>query len=619
MRSKPLFLAACLTAVAAVVFALTLSPSSSAGITGKFSSVCFYSHSAPDDAILYPGKPGAAHLHDFIANPSVDAFSTVQTLQAARSNCLNTKDTAAYWVPSLTSNGTIVHPSSITVYYLTSQTGKVTPYPLGFKQIAGNMHATSAADARNIRWGCSTTFPDKPEAPTCKAGENLHVRIDFADCWDGKNLDSPDHVSHVAYSSKGKCPANFPVLIPLLQMLVKYPVSDGRTVRLSSGGSYSMHGDFFNAWDAKELADLVDKCLNAHIDCPRPDGATDMRRLLLAFLLTLALPVPAANATSYYTGDYKVSLNLYSFNLNLNAWLRNRKGAPPIDTISAIRWAAAAGFDAVDVTVYYIPGYENESMPTKPRAEVLAYVHQIRDTARQLKIDISGTGIQNDFADPDPAKRALDVQRGKFWLDMAAEMGAPVMRVYSGLVPPDIDKYGWTGITQDRIIPALRELAAYGAGKGVKIGLQNHGDMTATAGQTIEMLRMVNSPNIGIIDDTGYFRPFRSDTGEGYDWYTDIAEVLPYTNNFQVKKKPGGAETQTPMDLDRLFRSVRASSYRGYISLELLWVKTDPGYPRDLKEPPFDQIKEFLGKVHTALEQTKPGPRVTNAAEWTKV
>ncbi|MGP3979620.1 DUF1996 domain-containing protein [Streptomyces sp. KR80] len=280
MRKNPLFLLACLIAVAAVAVALTLPATapraatqpSAQGITGKFSSVCYYSHTAADDPILYPGQPGKAHMHDFIANSGANAHSTGQSLLAGTSNCLNAKDKAAYWVPTLSVGGKVVHPSSVTVYYLTSQTGKVTPYPLGFKQIAGNMHAHSPAEARNIRWGCSTTFPDKPEAPNCKPGENLHVRVDFADCWDGKNLDSPDHVSHVAYSSKGKCPATFPVVIPMLQLLLKYPVSAGRTATLSSGGTYSMHGDFFNAWDEKELAALVDKCLNAHIDCPRPDG-----------------------------------------------------------------------------------------------------------------------------------------------------------------------------------------------------------------------------------------------------------------------------------------------------------------------------------------------------------
>jgi sugar phosphate isomerase/epimerase len=334
------------------------------------------------------------------------------------------------------------------------------------------------------------------------------------------------------------------------------------------------------------------------------------RRTVLASMAALALPGRAALAAGdYYTGDYKVSLNLYSFNLNLNAWVKGRKGVPPIDTVTAVKWARQAGFDAVDVTAYYIPGYENDTMPSQPAADILAYVRQVRATASQQGIDISGTGIQNDFADPDAAKRALDVQRGKFWIDMAAEMGAPVMRVFSGLVPADIDQLGWLRITRDRIVPALRQLADYGAAKGVRIGLQNHGDMTATAEQTIMMTSMVESPNIGIIDDTGYFRPFRSATGAGYDWYADIRKVLPFACHFQVKRKPAGAETPTLMDFTRLFTDVRSSPYRGYIPLERLWVKDDPGYPRDLKTPPFDQVSAFLGEVRAALKQTKAGPR----------
>jgi sugar phosphate isomerase/epimerase len=308
----------------------------------------------------------------------------------------------------------------------------------------------------------------------------------------------------------------------------------------------------------------------------------------------------------YYTGDYKVSLNLYSFNLNLNAWMKNNaKGAPPIDTLQAIRFAKEAGFDAVDITAYYIPGYENRSMPTKPDEEILQYAREIRALCDELGIEISGTGVQNDFAVPDDEKRTLDVERVKYWIDIAAEMGAPVIRVFSGNIPRDINRLGWETIARERIVPALRELAEYGAAKGVKVGLQNHGDMTSTADQIIRIVKWVDHPNLGIVNDTGYFRNFGSDTGMGYDWYADIEAALPYSNNIQVKKKPAGQETDTPIDLEKLFTAVRYSDYRGYITIELLWKAGDPGYPKDLPEPPYEEIREFLAKVKTALEYTK--------------
>jgi hypothetical protein len=250
---------------------------------GKFESVCFYSHSASDDPIIYPNQPGASpHAHDFLGNPSTNANSTVASLQAAGTNCVNTKDFAAYWVPTLLVNptfpaggglptgGTALHPSSVTVYYLSNGKNNTKPFPLGLHLITGNAHATSPAQESHVYWGCSTTFPTAPTAPTCPSGSELHVRVDFADCWNGTSLDSPDHVSHVAYSDgKGNCPAGFPVPVPQLSILVKYPNPGTSNFALSSGLTYTMHGDFINAWDTAEMAKLTSVCLDAGVKCNR--------------------------------------------------------------------------------------------------------------------------------------------------------------------------------------------------------------------------------------------------------------------------------------------------------------------------------------------------------------
>ncbi|WP_165972215.1 sugar phosphate isomerase/epimerase family protein [Paenibacillus piri] len=309
---------------------------------------------------------------------------------------------------------------------------------------------------------------------------------------------------------------------------------------------------------------------------------------------------------TYYTGDFKLGLNFYSFSHNLASWVKgNTDGAPPIDTMGVIRFAKEAGFDAVDITAYYIPGYDNFTMPTKPDEEIYAYARDVKKLCEQLGIAISGTGVKNDFADPNDERRALDVKRVKYWIDVAAEMGAPVMRVFNGDVPKDIQDSDWETIAKTRIVPALRECAEYGAKKGVVVGMQNHGDMVCTADQVIKILKWVDHPNIGLINDTGFFKTFRSRTGEGYSWYDDIEAVLPYTVNFQVKKKPAGANTEIPIDLEELFTRIRYSDYRGYIPLETLWVNGDANHPKDLAEPPFDQVRDFLNKMKAASESTK--------------
>ncbi len=309
----------------------------------------------------------------------------------------------------------------------------------------------------------------------------------------------------------------------------------------------------------------------------------------------------------YYTGDFKLSLNLYTFNMNLNAWMNDSSSAPQLSTLDAIRWAAKAGFDAVDITCYYIPGYSNTAMPTRPEEEILEFARQIRRLCTQLGIEISGTGLQNNFADPNELRRKTDVERIKFWIRVAAEMGAPVIRIFAGPPPADIRREGWEKIARERMVPHIREVAAWAREHypSVRIGLQNHGGMLATANQVIRVLGWVDCENVGIINDTGFYRDFLSTDATAYDWYRDIALVLPYSNNFQIKKKPAGAETQELMDLTRIMRDIRRSPYRGYLPVELLWVGKDEGYPGKLPTPPYEETLRFISNLKQAVEQTK--------------
>src|SRR3954471_13109981 len=125
-------------------------------------------------------------------------------------------------------------------------------------------------------------------------------------------------------------------------------------------------------------------------------------------------------------GSYvKTSLNAYSFSTMLNEGLKGAgKGISIFDLLD---FCAEQNFDAVDLTGYFFPGY--------PNAPTDEYINQVKRRAFQLGIDISGTGVKNDFANPDPAKRAADVQLVKTWIDVAVKLGAPVIRVFAGEIP----------------------------------------------------------------------------------------------------------------------------------------------------------------------------------------
>src|SRR5258708_30903550 len=86
----------------------------------------------------------------------------------------------------------------------------------------------------------------------------------------------------------------------------------------------------------------------------------------------------------------------------------------------ALDVCAELGFDAVDPTGYYFPGY--------PEAPPDRFLYEIKKRAFRLGLDISGTGVRNDFTAADRAKREADVALVKRWVDVAGKLGAPLGR-----------------------------------------------------------------------------------------------------------------------------------------------------------------------------------------------
>jgi sugar phosphate isomerase/epimerase len=135
----------------------------------------------------------------------------------------------------------------------------------------------------------------------------------------------------------------------------------------------------------------------------------------------------------------------------------------------------------------------------------------------------------------------------------------------------------------------LRRCAEFGEQYGVLIGVQNHGDMLKTADDVIKIVEMVDSQWFGVIVDTGYFMT--------PDPYVDIAKVMPYAVNFQVKESPFGKESTVRTDLGRLVKIVRGAGYRGYLPIETLSIPDRPYNPKEL-------VPQFLAELRKALGQT---------------
>ncbi len=130
-----------------------------------------------------------------------------------------------------------------------------------------------------------------------------------------------------------------------------------------------------------------------------------------------------------------------------------------------IEFCALNQIDAVDLTAYYFPGY-----PEVPSDE---YLYHIKQKAYLLGVEISGTGVRNDFTEQDPAKLKASVDLVKKWIIAAEKIGAPVIRVFSGAADPK-------GLSRaeavDQVVRMMSECVAFGKLHGVVVGIQSKYD-----------------------------------------------------------------------------------------------------------------------------------------------
>lgn len=308
-----------------------------------------------------------------------------------------------------------------------------------------------------------------------------------------------------------------------------------------------------------------------------------------------ATAAPAVVAPPQRVGGpaLRISCNAYSFAKLLNDQLLAR--GPGMSLIELAEFCAKQGFDGIDPTAYYFPGYRERTPPPD------RFLFDFKKRCFELGLGISGTGTGNNFTVADRAARAKDVEWVKRTVEMAAKLGAPVVRVFADT---QMRAQTWetvsNGASRDAvegwIADDIRACAEYGAKHGVIIGVQNHGDFIKTADNLISLLGRVNSPWCGAIVDTGYFK--------AEDPYAEIAKAAPYAVNWQIKQSPLGVEkeAEAPTDLKRLIKIVRASGYRGYLPIETLSPRggsaTGPVYD------PFVVVPKFLAEVRQAIAAT---------------
>jgi len=273
-------------------------------VGGNFRIQCGISHLNNDDPIVFPNQPGASHTHMYFGNRNVDAMSTEQSLRASNSSTChgNLANRSAYWVPAIyNAQNQVQIPEPPSIYYKNGSLDETTlqPFPAGLRMIAGDgmSNPQNPQSPVTMHWACRSWFPLMaigqreyvPYIPVCEGGDTLLLSIMFPQCWDGINLDSANHKSHMAepladptrtpsFDGQQYCPPSHPVPLPRITYNFDWPIAVGQNSagwylasdnydRTAAPGGYSAHADWFMAWDEGVMNYFVQHCIVEGRDC----------------------------------------------------------------------------------------------------------------------------------------------------------------------------------------------------------------------------------------------------------------------------------------------------------------------------------------------------------------
>jgi sugar phosphate isomerase/epimerase len=271
-------------------------------------------------------------------------------------------------------------------------------------------------------------------------------------------------------------------------------------------------------------------------------------------------------------GRMQLGVAAYSFREAFQ-WSRGKEQKPkggqrPWSILDFIDWCADHNVPGAEVTSYFFPPDVDD-----------AFLLDVKRHAYLRGVQLAGTAIGNNFALAKGERLDAEIARVKQWIDHAAVMNAPHIRVFAGPVPNDIS----IEEAEANCIVAYQECLDYAAKRGIFLGMENHGGIVAEPENLVKMVRAADSPWAGINFDSGNFHT--------EDPYADLEKIAPYAINVQLKMEMKTDKGETSeVDIPRILDLLRRANYQGWFTLEY-----------EVEADPFVEVPKILDRLHPLL------------------
>ena len=292
-----------------------------------------------------------------------------------------------------------------------------------------------------------------------------------------------------------------------------------------------------------------------------------LRKLVIApalFVAPTILTAATQDSVTPIAQRIQYSVNAYSFNDEFRSGKMN--------LFDMMEFAADIGLNAVDLTAYYFSSY--------PRLPKKTEIFALKKRALELGLNISWTGVRNNFVTANVESRKADREMIKNWLDISSRIGSSILRIFTGRNIPD--GFSKTQV-KEWLIEEYKICANYGEKTGVIVALQNHNEFLFTADEVIEILKKVDSKWFGLILDISGLRTTNNP-------YAEAEKLAPFANYWFIKEHVYHNQIKKRTDMSKMASIIKRHNFRGYVSFESL----SDGDPKEIiKDMVYDFKREF--------------------------